>query len=102
MTEPLFAFALIGACIAIAYGTTAFPNKLRRLLATVAAKPASEAQVIALDGAGRQGKDLDPGMRGDRTRWTGLQSVSRTTLGIGVKSGSPGSRHRSVRTIGHA
>lgn len=48
MTEPLLALALIGACIAIAYGVATFPRKVRELLATIAAKPANEAQVIAL------------------------------------------------------
>lgn len=48
MTEPLLAFALIGACAAAAYGVATFPRRARNLIATTAPKPRAEAQVIAL------------------------------------------------------
>lgn len=48
MTEPLLALALIGACIATAYGVATFPRKARELFAATAPKPEAEAQVIAL------------------------------------------------------
>jgi hypothetical protein len=48
MTEPLLAFALIGATVAIAYGAATFPRKAHLLLATTAPKPEAEAQAIAL------------------------------------------------------
>lgn len=48
MTEPLLAFVLIGACIAIAYGVATFPRKARDLFAATAPKPEAEAQVVKL------------------------------------------------------
>lgn len=48
MTEPLMAVALIGACASAAYGVAVLPRKVRELLATIAPKPAREAQVMAL------------------------------------------------------
>ncbi|WP_329836630.1 hypothetical protein [Stenotrophomonas geniculata] len=48
MTEPLLAFALIGAAVAIAYGVATFPRKARELLATTAHKPEVEAHIVAL------------------------------------------------------
>jgi hypothetical protein len=48
MTEPFFAFALIGACIAIAYGVATFPRKARDLFAATAPKPEAEARVVML------------------------------------------------------
>lgn len=48
MTEPLLALALIGACIAIAYGVATFPRKARELLAATAPKPDAEAQLVML------------------------------------------------------
>jgi hypothetical protein len=45
--DPLIAFVLVGATVAIAYGVATFPRKARELLATIAPKPAVEASLIA-------------------------------------------------------
>jgi len=46
--DPLIAFVLVGACIAIAYGVATFPRKARELIAATAPKPTAEAQVVML------------------------------------------------------
>lgn len=48
MIDPLIAFVLVGACIAIAYGVATLPRKARELIAATAPKPSAEAQVIML------------------------------------------------------
>jgi len=45
--DPLIAFVLVGAIVAIAYGVATFPRKVRELLAATAPKPAAEASLIA-------------------------------------------------------
>lgn len=47
MIDPLIAFVLVGATVAIAYGVATFPRKVRELLAATASKPAAEASLIA-------------------------------------------------------
>lgn len=47
MIDPLIAFVLLGATVAIACGVATFPRKVRELLAAIAPKPAAEASLIA-------------------------------------------------------
>lgn len=47
MIDPLIAFVLLGATVAIAYGVAIFPRKARELLAAIAPKPAAEASLVA-------------------------------------------------------
>jgi len=46
--NPLIAFVLVGATVAIAYGVATFPRKARELIAASAPKPEAEAQVVML------------------------------------------------------
>jgi hypothetical protein len=46
--DPLSAFVLVGATVAIAYGVATFPRKARELFAAAAPKPEAEAQVVML------------------------------------------------------
>ncbi|SET25040.1 hypothetical protein [Stenotrophomonas indicatrix] len=47
MIDPLSAFVLLGATVAVAYGVATFPRKARELLAAIVPKPAAEAALIA-------------------------------------------------------
>lgn len=48
MIDPLIAFVLVGATVAVAYGVATFPRKVREFFAATAPKPAAEAELIAM------------------------------------------------------
>lgn len=47
MIDPLIAFVLVGATVAIAYGVATFPRKVRELREATTSNVAAEAEYIA-------------------------------------------------------